>query len=136
MKRSSVLVLGLALLGCLGCQSREAQDPVQSAAGEQGIEVLGVQLMADGDVARLNYRVVDYEKAKRSLQGEVRLLLEGPERPLGILSAGRLGPLRQRPARAGRPQFMIFMNPGRNLRKGDRVILAIGDARIPGILVS
>ena len=123
-------------LGALLCFACAPQDPVQVQARKLGIEVLGVQRMADGDVARLNYRVVDYERAKRALRGQVALLREGAASPLGVLSAGRLGPLRQRPTREGRRQFMLFMDPGRTLHGGDRVILTIGEARITGIPVS
>ena len=128
MRASMVLLMGLALLG-LSCAPAPPPNPA-------GIEVLGVQLMAGGDIARLNYRVVDYDRAKRTLQGEVRLFREGMDRPLGILSTGRLGALRQRPTKDGRPQFMIFVNGGRTLRKGDRAVLTVGDARIAGIQVS
>lgn len=128
MKTRSVLAIGLALL-CLGCRPA-APEPVA------GIEVLGVQLLADGDVARLNYRVVDYEVARKALRKEVRLFREGEDRALGVLSAGRLGPMRQRPAKGGRTQFMIFVNGGRSLRKGDRAVLTVGEVRIAGIRVS
>ena len=58
----------------------------EAQAREQGIEVLGIQLLADGDVARLNYRVVDYARAKRSLRKEVLLFRERADRPLGVMS--------------------------------------------------
>ena len=128
MRATAVLLIGLALMG-LSCTPARPANPT-------GIEVLGVQLMAGGDIARLTYRVVDYATAKRTLQAEVRLFKEGTERPLGILSTGRLGPLRQRPTKDGRPQFMIFMNDGRSLRKGDHAVLTVGNARIAGIPVS
>ena len=128
MKHAKLLAIVFVLL-CLACSATPPENPV-------GIEVLGIQLLADGDVVRLNYRVVDYAVAKKALQKEVRLYREGADQPLGVLSVGRLGPLRQRPTRDGRPQFMIFMNGGRSLHKGDRALLAIGDARIAGIQVS
>ena len=134
MRSMAAVAMALALLW--GCKAPAPQDPVQQQAREQGIEVLGIELMADGDVARLNYRVVDYVKAKRSLKGDARLFREGTDRPLTVMAAGRLGALRQRPTRDGRPQFMIFLNPGRVLRAGDRAVLTLGSARIAGIRVS
>ena len=95
-----------------------------------------VVAMPDGAFARLNYRVVDYEKAKRSLRGDVKLLPDGADRPLPVMSTGRLGPLVQRPSSTGRPQFMMFMNPGHLLQKGGRATLKIGQSRIPGIPVA
>ena len=128
MRATAVLLIGFGLMG-LSCTTAPPANPT-------GIEVLGVQLMAGGDIARLNYRVVDYDTAKRTLQGEVRLFREGTDRPLGVLSTGRLGPLRQRPTRDGRPQFIIFTNDGHRLRKGDRAVVSFGQARIAGVQVS
>ena len=128
MRATTVLLIGLAFMG-LSCAPQPPPNPT-------GIEVLGVQLMAGGDIARLNYRVVDYATAKHALQADVHLFKEGGDRPLGVLSTGRLGPLRQRPTKDGRPQFMIFMNEGRSLQKGDRAVLSVGKARIAGIKVS
>lgn len=136
MTRTMTVALVTAVLLCAACTPRTPEDPVQAEARQHGIEILGVQLMADGDVVRLNYRVVDYDTAKRSLKGEARLLPEGGDRPLPVMSTGRLGPLQQRPSRLGRPQFMLFTNPGRALRAGDRAVLVVGEARVAGIPVS
>ena len=134
MRAARIGILGVVLLAA-ACGPPLARDPVQESARRCGIEVLGVQLMADGDVARLNYRVVDYEKAKVALRKEVQLLGEAG-RPLTVMSAGRLGPLRQRPTRDGRRQFMIFTNPGRVLVKGERATITIGEVRIEGVPIS
>jgi hypothetical protein len=102
---------------------------------EHGVEILGVQLAAGGDLARLNYRVTDYEKARKALMGEVRLLAEGGE-TLPVVSVGRLGPMKQRPSATGRPQFILFTNPGRALRKGGTAVVALQEGRIAGVPVS
>jgi hypothetical protein len=121
----------------LACGSRPPADTLQAQAWEYGIEILGVQLTAGGEFVRLNYRVVDFRKAKRSLSGEFRLLPQGGERALPVTSVGRLGPLRQRPSSTGRPQFMLFTNHGPALRKGDTATLLIGaQGRIAGIPIS
>jgi len=130
------LAVAIALPLAVACGPRVPSDPLQAKAWEHGIEILGVQLMGGGDFARLNYRVVDYEKAKRSLKGEVQLSAEGSERPLPVASTGRLGPLRQRPNASGRPQFMLFTNFGHSVQKGGRAQLQIGDSRLTGIPVS
>lgn len=134
----SILVLALVLPMIPACGSRPPSDPLQAQAWKYGIEILGVQVMAGGEFARLNYRVVDYQKAKRAMSGEFRLLPETGDRALPVTSVGRLGPLRQRPSSTGRPQFMLFTNHGPVLRKGDTAILQrIGaQDRITGIPVS
>ena len=136
--KGGIVIVAAALLLPLsvGCGPRVPSDPLQAQAWEHGVEIMGVQLMADGQFARLNYRVVDYQKAKQSLKGEVDLLAEGADRPLPVASTGRLGPLRQRPSSTGRAQFMLFTNFAGTLRKGDSAILRIGDKRISGIPVT
>ena len=132
----SILALALAPW-LLACGARAPSDPLQAQAWKHGIEILGVQLMANGEFARLNYRVVDYQKAKRSLQGEVRLFPADDERSLPVASTGRLGPLRQRPSPDGRPQFMLFTNGSHTLVKGGTAVLEIGRKdRITGVPVS
>lgn len=120
----------------VSCGPRVPSDPLQAKAWEHGIQILGVQLTGGGDFARLNYRVVDYEKAKRALREEVRLSAEGTERPLPVASTGRLGPLRQRPSQGGRLQFMLFTDFGHSLKKGGRAQLQIGTSSLTGIPVS
>jgi hypothetical protein len=125
----------MALVLAPGCGERPPSDPLQAQAWEHGIEILGVQLMAGGNFARLNYRVVDYEKARRAFRDEIRLGAEGSAHLLPVASTGRLGPLRQRPSSSGRPQFMLFTNYERGLVKGGRAFVEIGERRIDGIPV-
>jgi hypothetical protein len=107
----------------------------QHPGHEQGLEILGIQLLAGGDLARLDYKVRDVEKARTALAGDVQLLTaEG--RSLTVMSVGRLGPMRQRPSATGKLQFILFTNPGRTLRRGETAILALGEGRISGIPVS
>ena len=139
MKRGDAIAFAAAaVLAALlaACGTRAPSDPLQAKASKYGIEILGVQLMADGDLVRLNYRVVDYDRTKRTLKGEMKLFPEGAARSLPVMEAGKLGPMRQRPNATGRPQFMIFTNGGRTLRRGDRAVLQIGEDRLPGIPVS
>jgi len=132
---ATIAMVAMVLLA-LACGTPPAEDSVQATARRHGIEVLGVQLLAGGDLAKLSYRVVDFEKAKEALRGEVRLLAEAGARPLEVMSLARLGPMKQRPSPTGARQFMLFTNPGRVLRKGGTVALAIGKERIAGIPVS
>lgn len=132
-----ILVLGLALPWLLACGSRPPSDPLQAQAFRYGVEILDVQLVADGDFVRLNYRVVDYQKARKALSGECRLFPLNSSRALPVPSVGRLGPLRQRPSSTGRPQFMLFTNQGHVLNRGDTAVLQIGPQnRIAGIPIS
>ncbi len=133
---SLALLMGLSL-GLTQCHDSGRKASMPAGPGlEHGIEVLGVELMAGGDLARLNYRVTDYEKAKRALASGIQLYASGDTRALAVTDVGRLGPMRQRPSRSGVKQFIMFTNSSRALQKGTTAEFAVGGARITGIPVS
>ena len=105
MVTKGLAAVGAAILlaGCAAAPGETAKLP----GAEIGIQVLGVELLADGDIARLNYRVVDIRTARTALDHEVRLSPSHGHRTLDIMQAGRLGPLRQRPSATGKKQFML-----------------------------
>lgn len=134
MSRRLALVaisVGLMLLG--GC-STEPRVPLRGA--EHGIEVVGIRLTGGGGLARLEYRVLDIEKARRALRQDLSIEATGSGAPLPVLSAGRLGALRQRPSATGKKQFVLFRNPHDALRRGETAVLRVGSARVPGVPVS
>lgn len=135
VSRAGVLLcIAIALAGC-GLGPRQ-EAPAAAASNEIGLEVLAVELMAGGDLARLNYRVVDVERARRTLQGEV-FLRAGEEGPLlKVISAGRLGQMRQRPASGNKRQFILFTNAGRTLDRGKTAILYVGATPIARVTVT
>jgi hypothetical protein len=132
MKIAASISAAMLALVSVACGARPSEDP----AGRNGIEILGVELLAGGDLAKLSYRVVDFEAAKEALQQDVKLVSEDGARALEVLSLARLGPMKQRPSRAGSRQFVLFTNSGRVLRKGGTAVLVIGQDRIGGIPVS
>ena len=127
--------LAVAVAACSfgGGERRRAQAP----GSDLGIEVLGIELLAGGDLARLDFRVVDYERAQRVLRGrEITVLTADGDSRLEVLAAGRLGPLRQRPSRSGKKQFVMFTNAGRALARGASAVVVLGDTRIERVPVS
>jgi hypothetical protein len=122
-------ILALFALALSGCSAPGARP-------ELGIEVLGIQLLAGGDLARLDFRVVDCERAKGTLAGEIAVLTADGGTRLEVLSAGRLGPLRQRPSRSGKKQFVMFTNAGRALEPGVSAVVVLGQARVERVPVS
>ncbi len=103
---------------------------------EHGIEVVAIRLTGGGDLAKLEYRVIDLEKARRALGGDLSIVGTNVTTPLPVLSAGRLGALRQRPSATGKRQYVLFRNAGLVLRPGDTAALLVGDERVEGIPVS
>ena len=125
----------LALLLAVSCAPTTASK-AQLPGAEFGVEILGVEMLAGGDIARLNYRVVDYDVARKAFDQPMRLHTADGGRALEVMQAGRLGPLRQRPSRTGKKQFILFPNNGRPLAPGGLAVLQIGEGRIAGIPVS
>lgn len=138
MPRSQLLPIVLfAALLTASCSTPGRSTTANSHAGA-GVEILGVQLLAGDDLARLNYRVLDYDEARRSMGQAIRLFpaSDVASAPLAVADIGTLGPIQQRPSRADRIQFILFANRGRALRRGTTAVVAIGDTRITGIPVS
>jgi len=129
----SLPLLLAAVLPFAACRRAAAPSPPNNPLG---IEALGVQLLADGDLARLDYRVVDEPRARAAFAGELRLYADGGSQPLRVMDVGRLGPLRQRPTVGGRRQFVLFTNPGRVLRRAGTAVLVCPAGRLAGIPVS
>ena len=130
-----LLTVALIAVALAGCSRDESSEPALPGA-ELGIEVLGIQLLAGGDLARLDFRVVDYDRAKETFRGEIGVLSADGTHTLTVLNTGRLGPMRQRPSRSGKKQFVLFTNAGRALAPGSTAVIVLGDARIPAIPVS
>lgn len=130
-------VMVVALVPLLGSCTAPGSAGTPAAPGrELGLEILGVHLVSGGDLAQLDYRVLDFQKAKAALAGEVRLVPEEGTGRLEVMSLGRLGPMKQRPARSGVRQFMLFTNTGRALKKGGSAAMILTGGRVSGIPVT
>ena len=105
-----------------------------------GVEVLGLHPTAAGAMLDFRYRVVDPSRAAPLLDGKQRpYLLDGRGAKLGVPETPILGSLRQT-GRNGKistdhTYFVLFANPAKYLRPGDRVTLAVGDARLSDLTV-
>jgi hypothetical protein len=106
------------------------------AAKELGIRITALRLTAAGYMVDVRYRVTDPVRAKRLVERKSRELFlvdEATGMRLAVPNTPKLGTLRQRPTgelRTDRDYFVLFANPGRHLRQGDRVTLVAGATRI------
>lgn len=135
--RAGSWILAVLLMATVltACGTRQSKEPVP-VVSETGLELLAVELTAGGDLVRLNYRVLDAKRARRTLQGNL-FLRAGEEGPwLAVTSAGRLGPMRQRPTTGGKRQFILFTNKGRALARGQVAVLFAGTTRIAQVPVT
>jgi hypothetical protein len=111
------------------------------ATRKLGIRITALRLTAAGAMVDLRYRVTDAARARAFLarkHQELFLVDEGTGARLRVPTTPKLGPLRQRvqgEVRTDRDYFALFANPGRQLRRGDRVTMVAGDVSIPHLAV-
>jgi hypothetical protein len=122
-----------------GCAS--GPPPTATAESAFGIRVAGLHLSAHGYILDLRYRVLDPDKAAPLLnaKSKVFLLDEAHDAMLGVPQSPIVGGMRQtsrnRVIYTDRDYFILFVNPGRAVRSGDTLKLAVDGVRIAQLLV-
>ncbi len=100
--------------------------------GVWGVDSLSVRLAESGELIRFSYRVIDPNKAKPLNDKKSEPLLIDPQAgvQLVIPTLEKVGQLRQTSTpEAGKSYWMAFSNKGRLVKRGDRVIVAVGPFR-------
>ncbi len=111
----------------------EVSDPrhVGSLRDKWGVELLGIQTTATGYMLDFRYRVVDAEKAAPLLDRRIKpyIVVEKDEARLHVPVTNKLGALRQttKDVKVNRNYFVLFSNPSRHVKSGDKVTVVIGD---------
>jgi len=104
-----------------------------------GVRIEGIRLSAGGYMLDFRYRVTDPEKAKAlSDRSEKPYIIEQATGAKFIVpSPPKVGPLRTaNPPQAGRKYFIIFANPGKYIKQGNKVTVVIGDFRAENLTVN
>lgn len=103
-----------------------------------GVDLVGIRPVSSGYMLRLDYRVVDPERAAALTDKKAKAYLvdEATRTALAVPAMENVGELRQtaRPER-NRTYFMIFGNPGRLVKPGGRVTIVVGNLRAEGVVV-
>ena len=103
-----------------------------------GIDQLSVRAVESGELLRFTYHVVDAERSKplNDKKSEPSLIFAAGHVKLVIPSLEKVGQLRQSSMpEAGKSYWMAFSNPGRAVKRGDRVDVVIGQFRADGLIV-
>lgn len=107
-----------------------------------GVELVGVRLSASDFLIDLRYRVKDVVKAQALLERKLQPVLvnETTGDRFYIPQVPKVGALRQsatakQPAQLDRVYFMLFANPDRKLRSGEKVTLYAGESVVKGLVV-
>lgn len=116
-------------------------EPLRSI-DDLGVDLMMLRLDASEFLIDLRYRVKDATKAQPLLEQKVRPVLvnEATGDRFYIPQVPKVGSLRQsatakQPAIAGRTYFMLFANPDRRLKAGEKVTLYAGESVIKDIVV-
>jgi len=106
---------------------------------ELGIQVLSIRESAAGHMLDLRYRVKDPEKASLVLSAQMKpyLIDQGSGTRLSVPNMPKMGSLRQksRQPEADRVYFILFANPGKLVKPGNKVTVVFGDVSIENLVV-
>lgn len=94
-----------------------------------GIDSLSVKTAESGELVRFSWRVLDPTKAKALNDKSLNPELVDPQAGVKLIvpSMEFVGQMRQSSTPvAGREYWMVFSNPGRHVKSGDRVSVVIG----------
>jgi len=103
-----------------------------------GVDSLGVKSVESGEVIRFTYRVLDANKARalNDKRNEPSLIDPRAGVKLVVPQMEKIGQLRQSAApEAGKSYWMAFSNKGRPVKRGDHVIVQIGQFQADGLVV-
>lgn len=106
-----------------------------------GIHVETLHLSAAGNMLDFRYRVVDKDKAAALLDSKLRPYLLDEQRgaKFAVPDTPILGQLRQtsrnHAIKTDHSYFILFANPGKFLRAGDKVTLVMGEAKLPDLTI-
>ena len=127
----------------VGARSRYQPSRFPKRAAEYyglvwGVDSLSVRSAESGEIIRFAYRVLDAEKAKMLNDKALEPALIDPAAGVKLVvpSLEKVGQLRQSGTPAdGKIYWMAFSNKGRLVKRGDHVIIQIGQFRADGLVV-
>jgi len=107
-------------------------------ARRYGIDHLQVRSTSSGQSVEFRYRVLDPGKAAwlNDKKSSPVLTDQRTGTKLAVPSMENIGSLRQvAPPEAGKEYWMVFQNPGKLVKPGDKVDIVIGPIRLNGLVV-
>ncbi len=138
----AVMISAIVCIGALPAgQSTIAENQSQTdpILDKWGIKVLGITNSAAGYMLDFRYRVLDAEKAAPLMQRQAKpyVLDEASGARFQVMRGSKVGSMRQTGGKpeAGRNYTIIFVNPGRHIKPGNKVSVAIGDFRAENLVV-
>jgi hypothetical protein len=127
-----------------GATPAPVRERTRSQRGEMyyarryGVDHLQVRSTASGQSLQFRYRVLDPSKAAwlNNKKASPILTDQRTGTKLAVPALENIGSLRQvAPPEAGKEYWMVFHNPGKLLKPGDKVDIVIGPVKLGGLVV-
>ena len=122
-----------------GPTNTAARSEPESLEQKWGMQVTSLRLSANGYMVDFRYKVVDPEKAATLGDPKAKpyLLDQATGAKLVVPRSPKVGPLRQSATQlaAGKIYFALFSNPGKLVKKGNKVTVVIGDFKAENLIV-
>jgi hypothetical protein len=139
----------IQLSGCAATQENQREDRAvnEKTVDEKaptveerlGIEVVGIRESAAGFMLDFRYRVKDPEKALPVLSAQMKpyIIDQNSGNKLSVPTYPKVGSLRQRTREpeVDRVYFIVFANPGRLVKAGNKVTVILGDVKVEDLVV-
>jgi hypothetical protein len=112
-------------------------EPVVSAQGlveTSGVKLVRVALSGSGGLVDVRYRVIDPDKAT-SIHAADSPPLILDQRSGAIVNQLLMAHLHHGRPTVGITYYLLFLNPGNVIRRGSRVSIQLGGARVEGVTV-
>ena len=104
-----------------------------------GIQLQGIRLSAAGNLLDFRYRILDVDKAQplANHKSQPYVLGQTSGSRMSVPTTPTVGSLRQTSIKPliNRTYFVLFANPERQIKAGDKVTVVIGDFRAADLIV-
>jgi len=127
-----------ASFGTVNISPEEAKELVDT----WGVELLGMRLTAAGMMLDFRFRVLDAEKALPLFDHRIKphIVAERSNIKLPVPMAAKVGAFRPtnrgKNIKADKIYYMIFGNPDRHVKVGEKVTVVIGDFKVEHLMVN
>lgn len=142
----ALVALTAVLASCTAVARHEVSGPADArtqkvCAETWGIEIVSLRRSAADSMLDLRYRILDGDKAMKLVDRSIDAYLidQATGRTVAVPDTAKIGPLRQT-TKYGKPPegrvfFMLFPNPGKSIRAGDKVTVVLGEFKATDLVV-
>lgn len=117
-------------------------EEAKELADKWGVELLGMRLTTAGYMLDFRFRVMDADKALPLFDHRIKpyIVAERSNIKLPVPMATKVGAFRPtnrgKNIKADKTYYMIFGNPDRHVKVGEKVTVAIGDFKVEHLMVN